>query len=315
MNKIERIDAVLSGREPDRTPISCWYHFGTQYLPGDKYAEIVLSFFKYFNFDWLKLMNDYYYPMPEGFNALKTASELKQLKPFEIEKSPWKEQLRAIEIIRKELDGQAYFCDTIFDPYQVLQRSPVGEHLPRLMKEEPDALLEALDVVSENITAYARRVLESGAHGVFVSMLSGKDQINQEDFLKFEKPFAMKVFQSVKDMGPMNTLHIHGHNIELGACLDFPVGILSWEDRIETNPSITEAKAKWNGCVMGGIDNTVMTRKTPEFLMNHVREGLTLGGKTRFLLANGCSLPGWMDPYSLKMMVKAAQTADNYQGG
>ncbi len=307
MNKIERIDAVLAGEKPDRAPVSCWYHFGLQYLPGEQFADIVLSFFEHYDFDWLKVMNDYFYPMPDGMTALKTAGDLESIKIFNIDDSPFIEQLHAIAKISKALQGKAYFCDTIFDPYQALQKSPVGEHLPRLMKEEPDAVLSALDIVSDNIIAYAERTLEAGTHGIFMSVLAGTDQMSRDDFLKFEKPFAMKVFEAVKDMGAMNTAHLHGKNVDITNCLDFPVSVFSWEDRLPGNLSLAEMKAQWNGCVMGGLDNTIMTRRTPEALMEHTREGMKLGGDSRFFLANGCSTPGHMDPYALKAMVKVAR--------
>lgn len=309
MNKIERIDAVLAGEKPDRAPVSCWYHFGTQYLPGEKYAEIVLSFYDYYGFDWLKVMNDYFYPMPEGLDALKTADDLKKITTFDITKSPLNEQLKAIDIIAKKLDGDSYFCDTIFDPYQALQKSPVGEHLPRLMKEEPDAVLGALEVVTEMTIDYANRVLDAGAHGIFMSVLAGRDQMSRDDFLTFEKPFAKKVFEAVKDKGAMNTAHLHGKEVDLDNCLDFPVSVFSWEDRLQNNLSLAEMKSKWDGCVMGGLDNTIMTRRTPEALMEHTREGMELGGDSRFFLANGCSTPGHMDPYALKAIVDVAQGA------
>lgn len=117
----------------------------------------------------------------------------------------------------------------------------------------------------------------------------------------------MKVFAAVKEMGPMNTAHLHGKHIDIDECLDFPVAVLSWEDRQVGNPSLQEVKRKWSGAVMGGIDNTIMTRRTPEFLMKHTLEGIEMGGKSRFFLANGCSSPAEMDTYALKAIVDVAQ--------
>ena len=76
MTKIERIENVLNGDKPDRAPVSLWYHFGSQFLPGSKYAEIVLSYYKYYDFDWLKVMNDYFYPMPKNMYELKSKKDL-----------------------------------------------------------------------------------------------------------------------------------------------------------------------------------------------------------------------------------------------
>lgn len=307
MTKIERINTVLSGDKPDRAPVSLWYHFGSQFLPGEKFAEIVLSYYRYYGFDWLKVMNDYFYPIPEGVYELKTGKELALIKPFSIEDSVWNEQLKALRIIYSELKDEVYFCDTVFDPYQELQRSPVGEHLPYLMKEEPDALLNALSIVTDNVIEYAKKSLEAGSSGIFLSVLASSDQLDREDFLKFEKPFAMRVFEAVKDLGIMNTAHIHGHNIYTEDILDFPVSVLSWEDRVPGNPSLSEMKEKFSGCVMGGIDNTAMTRRTPAYLINNAREGMLMGGNSRFFLANGCSSPGWMDPFSITAIVKTAK--------
>ena len=307
MTKIERIDTVLNGDKPDRAPVSLWYHFGSQFLSGRKFAEIVLSYYNHYDFDWLKVMNDYFYPMPKDLYELKSKKDLELLKPFDIKDSEWNEQLTALKLVRAELDGKAYFCDTIFDPYQELQRSPVGEHLPSLMNEEPDALLEALSIVTDNVIEYAKESLRSGSAGIFLSVLASSDQISRENFLKFEKPFAMRVFDAVKDQGIMNTAHIHGHNIYTEDILDFPVSVLSWEDRVTGNPSMAEMKERFKGCVMGGIDNTSMTRKTPAYLINNTREGLEMGGDSRFFIANGCSSPGHMDPFSITAIVDTAK--------
>lgn len=307
MTKIERIDTVLKGDRPDRAPVSLWYHYGSQFLPGGKYAEIVLEYYKYYDFDWLKVMNDYFYPMPKDMYELKSKEDLKLLKPFDIKDSEWNEQLTALKLIHAELDGKVYFCDTVFDPYQELQRSPVGEHLPTLMKEEPDAVLKALSIVTDNVIAYAKESIKAGSAGIFLSVLASSDQMSREDFLKFEKPFAMRVFEAVKDLGTMNTAHIHGHSIYTDDVLDFPVSIISWEDRVSGNPSLAEMKEKFEGCVMGGIDNTSMTRKTPAYLINNTLEGMAMGGDSRFFLANGCSSPGHMDPFSITAIADAAK--------
>ena len=49
--------------------------------------------------------------------------------------------------------------------------------------------------------------------------------------------------------------------------------------------------------------------RTPAFLKEHTKEGIELGGKTRFFLANGCSIGTWVYPESVKAMVEAANEA------
>lgn len=307
MTKIERVDAVLQGRRPDRPPMSMWYHFGNQHAGGERFAQIELEWFEHYDFDFLKLMNDYYYPLPEGLEEVKSADDLRRVARFEPESCDWREQLVAIRLVADRLKGKAYFIDTVFDPWQSLQRGMAGEHLGDLMRTAPKELKAALDVAADNLIAYSLKALSYGAAGIFMSVLGSESQLPRDLFLEFAKPPAMKVFAAIAGKGAMNTAHIHGKRIYADDVLDFPVAILSWEDRTEGNPSLAEMKARWPGIVMGGIDNDHLTRVSPAYCRKNVREALRLGGSTRFILTNGCSSPTWMDPRAIAAMVDTAK--------
>jgi uroporphyrinogen decarboxylase len=307
MTKIERLDAVLQGKEPDRPPVSLWYHFGQQYLGGDAYAKVVLEFFHYYDFDFLKLMNDYYYPMPEGVDEIKTVKDLARIGRVEADRTPWKEQLKAVRAIAKDLKKKAYFIDTVFDPWQTLRRNICGEHLPALAKENPRQLTKALNQVTDTLIDYCRRSIQAGASGIFLSVLASKEGIDRKLFLNFAKPAAMRLLNAIKLLAPMNVVHIHGEKIFLNDVLDFPVPIISYEDRLPGNPKIDEMKKRFTGVVMGGIDNTQVVNKTYAYIKENVREGLRRGGRDRFILTNGCSIPAHFDVRALKAIVQTAQ--------
>jgi uroporphyrinogen decarboxylase len=307
MTKIERLDAVLKGKPVDRPPVCLWYHFGNQHMKGDKYAQIVLDWFNHYDMDFLKLMNDYFYPMPEGLEEVRDAAGLKKIRRFDVDSCDWKEQFTAIRLIARALRNKAYFIDTVFDPWQSLQRSIAGEHLPRLVKTCPRELTTALGVVADNLIEYCKRSISLGSSGIFMSVLGSADQLDRRTFLAFAKPAAMKVFKAISKLAPMNTAHLHGEKIYRKDVLDFPVSILSWEDRLKGNPSIEQMKKDWKGVVMAGIDNSKVTRVSTAWCRENVRTGLALGGKERFILANGCSIPTWLDPRALAAMVDTAR--------
>jgi uroporphyrinogen decarboxylase len=307
MNKIELVDAVLSGKDVAPPPMSLWYHFGVQHGSGDKFAEIALEYFEHYDLDFLKVMNDYYYPPPRGLEAVRTREDLRRIEPFDVETCEWREQFKALEIISKRLKGRAYFIDTVFDPWQTIRRNMAGEHLKELAEQEPEALLQALEVVTRNLIAYCRRSLEIGSAGIFLSIPAASEIVSREHFLKFVKPFSAKVLKAIFDLGRMNTAHIHGEDLFFDDILDLPVQVLSWWDRGPKGPSMESVKARFKGCVMGGIDQTIVTRRTMAFLKEHVREGLTLGGRDRFFLANGCSIDTWFYPGNVHAMVAAAR--------
>jgi uroporphyrinogen decarboxylase len=90
-------------------------------------------------------------------------------------------------------------------------------------------------------------------------------------------------------------------------CLDFPVNVFSWWDRGPKGPSMGDIKERISGCVMGGIDQLLLTRRSPRYLKRHVAEGIALGGGRRFFLANGCSIDTWVSPEIVRSVVAAAR--------
>ena len=192
MNKIERVDRVLNGEEVDTPPISMWYHFGVQHADGEQFARISLQYFRHYDFDFLKVMNDYYYPAPAGLDTVRTKQDLERFTTFDVERSEWREQFKALSIITREIKGRAHFIDTVFDPWQSIRRSGAGENMEHLVQHEPQALHEALDRVADNLIAYSKKALSIGASGIFMSVPAAKEIVSREVFLTFVKPYARK---------------------------------------------------------------------------------------------------------------------------
>jgi len=307
VNKIELVDCVLRGEPVDTAPLSLWYHFGVQHGEGTRFARLALDYFRYYDFDFLKVMNDYFYPMPEGIDAVSTGADLRRITRFDVEKSPWREQFRALTVIGSELKDKAYFLDTVFDPWHTLKRALAGEHIGPLMEGEPDAVLDALDVITDNLIAYSLRSLDIGSAGIFLSVPASREFMSREQFLRFVKPFARRVLEAVSGHGRMNVAHIHGEDLYFDDCIDFPVTVFNWWDRGPGGPSLASVKERITGCVMGGIDHKIVSKRTRPFLKEHVREGRTLGGKNRFFLANGCSIDTSVNPRAIQAVVEAAR--------
>ncbi|HZD54723.1 MAG TPA: uroporphyrinogen decarboxylase family protein [Candidatus Aquicultoraceae bacterium] len=306
-DKIELVDRVLSGGAGDRPPVSLWYHFGVQHGDGARFARLAVDCFRHYDFDFLKVMNDYYYPMPEGIDAVRTAEDLRRISRFDVGKSPWAEQFRALEIIAGELEGEAHFLDTVFDPWHTLKRSLAGENLEGLMANEPEAVLEALGAIAENLIAYCRRSLAIGTAGIFLSVPAARELVSMETFLTFVKPFALRVLEAVAGAGRMHVAHLHGDDLFFDDCLDFPVQAFNWWDRGPGGPSLQAVKERISACVMGGIDHKIVNRKTAPFLADHVMEARRLGGRERFFLANGCSIDASVNPRAIRAIVEAAR--------
>ncbi len=309
MNKIERIDAVLAGHAPDRPPVSLWYHFGLQHAGGDGFARASLGYFEHYDFDFLKVMNDYFYPAPEGVDTVCGPEELRRFRPFDPSETAWRKQLEAIAAIQAALRGQAYFVDTVFDPWQSLRRGLAGEQMEHMMRRYPEALTKALEVVTGNLVAYCRESLGRGAAGIFLSIAAGAEMLSREDFLSFVKPHAVRLLEAVAGQGRMNIAHIHGDDLFFDDVLDLPVPVFNWWDRGPQGPDLTAVRGRTDACLMGGVDQTLVARRSRRFLRAHVAEGLAAGGDRRFFLANGCTIASWVYPDALQTIVETVKAA------
>src|SRR5262249_35062706 len=156
MNKIERVEAALRGEETDRPPFCFWYHFGLQHCSGEKHAEAEISFFRAYDLDFLKVMNDYPYPSPDGRAMLSSVDDWRILRVFKGDEDGFGEQLKALRIIAKTLADEAYFVETIFSPWTTARKLSDTETLLELKRNHPDVLLDAMEKISESLANYAR---------------------------------------------------------------------------------------------------------------------------------------------------------------
>lgn len=309
MTKLQRVEASLAGREFDRPPVSFWYHFGVQHAPGERIADLSAEFLRAYDLDYLKLMNDYFPPMPRGLSEVTDAAGLRAIERLKVEKTDWNQQLIAIDKLAVMLKDEAYFIDTVFDPYQVLLRSYCGEHLDRLIAEQPEAVLAALDVVTENVIDYCLAALKRGAAGVFVSTFSASKQMPKERYMRFAFPYVKRLFEAVQGKGIMNTAHLHDYGIFVDEMITLPVEIISYEDTDSSNPTMPEFRKKWKGSIMAGMDKNLVTRVTPAAGRRNAEAGIRNGGRTKFFLAPGCSFPTWFFPEVGHEVVRAAKAA------
>jgi uroporphyrinogen decarboxylase len=304
MNKIERLRATLAGKPVDHPPFSVWYHFGNQHASPELAARVHLDFFEYYDLDLLKVMNDYDYPMPEGLEVMATPADLKRLRPLEIARAPMGRQLKALEIIAQALKGKALFVDTVFNAWNTLRRNLVREAMPKLMIEAPEAVLEALKVVNQNLIQYALASLERGSAGIFLSVPASAETLPLDQYEKFMRPFDLEFLKAIAGKGECHILHAHGEKLFLDRLLDYPVQVLSWAD-LNGGPTISEARKKTSLTLMAGIGHVKFASISAKLIRDQVKSARGQAGSTKFILACGCSIP----TYSFPPLIQAARDA------
>jgi uroporphyrinogen decarboxylase len=292
LSRKERVDRALKGATVDRPPFTHWHHFGLEKERPEKFAAATLDYHRRFRTDLVKVMSDFPYPKPEGaWTSLK------------ISLNPFPRQISALEFIRDGLAGDAYFLETIFNPYKVAENLSSPEEVVRLREEKPQELLDALEIIGRSEANHAKRAIGAGASGVFLAIANAQPEFMSEtDYAKFSEPFDRMVLDAVKS-APLNTLHLHGDHVYLDHFVHgWPAAAINYSVH-GTNVPIDEMRKKYKGVLMGGVDEKNY-RNLTETQLREQWEVAQRGAGKRFILAPGCSVPNESTDAELDRMPK-----------
>jgi uroporphyrinogen decarboxylase len=302
MTPIERVRAALAGQDVDRPPITVWYHFGLQHAAAERTARAHLEFLEAYGLDWLKVMNDYSYPMPPRVETLSEARDLGEIRPLDVSQGGLGEQLRVIELLATALRGRVLFVDTVFNAWNTLRRNVVKGAMDAFMQDAPEALAAALAVVNDNLIRYAVASLKMGAAGIFLSVPATAESVTLEQYERFMRPFDLAFLEAIRGLGEFHVLHAHGSRLHFDRLLDYPVHALSWADR-ESAPSLSEARGATTRALVGGIAHTSFPYRSAADLRAEVRSAIATAGRRKLLLAPGCAIP----TYSFPELIRAVR--------
>lgn len=306
MNKVERVRAALRGVSVDHPPVTVWYHFGLQHAPAEKTAAAHLEFLDAYDLDWLKVMNDYSYPMPKGLDVIATVDDLRRIEPLDPAAPPMGEQLRVIEILAKSLAGRCLFVDTLFNAWNTMRRSLAKEAMPRFMREHPAELGLALTAVNDTLIAFAKASLERGAAGIFLAVTASEEFVTRDEFERFMRPYDMALLGAIRHAGEGHVLHAHGDRLYLDRLLDYPVSAVSWADR-DAGPSLREMRGRTSLSLMGGLSHGNFAYVSTDAVRGQVKDAIGSAGKDRLFIAPGCALPSYAFPEQIRAAVAAAR--------
>ncbi len=297
MTKKTRVLAAVEGKTDslDRPPVSAWYHFGTQFLQGRKAGELEAAFFRHYDLDFLKMMNDQPWPLPAGMEAVREPADLSKFGRLTLEEPAFREQRAALARACRLVGKDALVIDTVFNPWGIARRT-LRRNAPRFLREEPALLLEWLDVCTENLVRWIRSAASTGIGGVFYSVNGADaDSLSDEEFTRFVRPFDLRVLEAARSVGPLLVGHIHGKNLRMQRIVDYPVAVLNWS-HLHDNESIAEMRKRTDRCIIGGIDEIQATMLTPPDVVASVLAAAEEARGGGFIAGPGCAIPADQPP-------------------
>jgi uroporphyrinogen decarboxylase len=224
---------------------------------------------------------------------------------LKVETNPFPEQIRALDIIDDALGSKTYFVETIFNPWNVAEKLASKEELMRLKEENPKALLAALEVIAESEASHARRAMKAGAAGIFLAIANAQEGIlSQAEYARFSEPFDQLILKAVST-APFNILHLHGDKVYLDRFVaGWPAAAINYSSHA-TGIGIADARAKYAGVIMAGIDEREFRNLSEADLRRQMDQARQQAG-LRFILAPGCSVPNESSETELLRLTKVA---------
>ena len=287
LGKAERVKRALAGKELDRPPFTFWHHFGLK--APEEHAAATLKFHRDYRTDIVKVMSDFPYPKPAG--------KWYELKP---EANPFAPQLRALDLIRNGLNGDAPYIETIFNPWKVAENLSSKEEALRLTKENPKALLAALDVITTSEINHAKRAISAGAAGILLAVANANSgSLSRSDYERFSRPFDRRILEAVSGAW-LNFLHVHIEPGYLDLFHDFPAPVFNYSLHVSKIP-VSEVRKQYPAAIAGGIDE-VNYRKLTEKELSAQWHAAQAAAGGKFILTPGCSVPNDSQPAELQRL-------------
>jgi uroporphyrinogen decarboxylase len=307
--------------------VSAWWHDFPREWSAKELAATTLEAYRKYGWDFIKVNPRFCYyaedwgakyvmaadqesqpPLTEP--GIKSPEDLSKIRPLEVKKGAYGEQIEGLKLIAKDLKDEAPFIQTVFTPLAVMSRitgSP--KYVKKLMNESSHELTMALHAIAETLAAYSRACLNAGASGIFFATVEWgtADAISMEEYESFGRPFDLPVLEAAKD-APFNVLHVCRNRNHLQSMLDYPVAAFHWDAHGEGNPSLVQVAGITDKAVMGGVSHDrTMANPAPAEVAKEAERAIVETGGNRLLLAPGCSIEPTTPEVNLRALAQSVR--------
>jgi len=309
---------ALNNRKTDRVPVGFWFHFteGDEVFQGLEDPSIIIKniqghekFYRSFQPDFVKLMSDGFFRYPNAaLTKAKHASDLKSLRPL-VARHPWIEkQIDLAKSLTDSFGKEVLTFYNIFSPATFFKflfgdGEAGNKALANFLNEDPEAVRHALDVIAEDLSILASRVIsEGGTDGIYLSVQNIQDKrISKETYRHSITPSEKKVLASANASGENNILHICGYEgtrNDLTTYADYDAKAFNWAVTVEGVSLGDGKKIFGDKAVIGGFASSkgsLLHAGSKEEIQNYTAKVLEHAGTRGVILGGDCTVPSDID--------------------
>lgn len=311
MNSLERVMSVVQGETPDRLPVWMSRHSAKGFMENaEEMAGREIEFQNQYDWDMVRAApaaaaqvlgwgNRF-----EGCNhlgvpkctkyAVNDVSEWERIAKLDPSEGSLGEIAKACRLLADAYGGSKPNLVTAFSPLTLAQKLSGDEVLLDSILHRPQVLEQALERIADTVIDFIHHCLDAGGDSLYFSTQTANDDpFDEETYLRFEKPYALKVLRAVKPRLRFSIFHMHGDHIRIGNAGDFPVDILNWADR-RTVPAVplSAGRRYFSGTIMGGINGrTTLLGADVGDIENEIADACRQMENRPFILSPCCVIP------------------------
>ena len=337
MTSIERVQAAIELRPPDRIPVDLHNFQPAVYatgLPmrevlqdGGLLAEAMLKAWHEFGHDMILLENgtacnaqacgvEVIYredvAPATGKPLLASLAQVTKLEvPDPYTTFPMCEILRATRILSKEIGERVWICARADQGPMDLatQLRGMNELMMDIALGEQEELIHALlDYARRVATRYAYALIECGGHSTSIGEpAGGPDVISPKHYRRYPWVHEKRMAEELKDRGIILHNHICGNT---GPITDdfIATGAQVLEVDHKTDPSKIKEAARHRACLLGNIDTGLLAFGTPTQVEDACRELIQIWKPdSGFILGPGCAMGPETPAENIHALVEAAK--------
>ena len=304
MESIERLENVLNGEPVDRPPFSFWHHFGLQHMDGQAVASVHIAFARRFQTDFVKVMNDYPYPIRDGL-SLDRMTDILQMRPLRGIEGSWSHQLLALKKIHESLGKEKWIVDTVYSPWTILGRFFGVDNVIKTAGSRPEIIKHGLDVITTSLVNYINEAAPY-INGIYFSLTEADySQFNPFEHYKICFPYNQAILEAAENKlrelkkKPFNILRLKGHRVFFESVKGYSSAAVSWE-HFRTRPGLAKGLLAWKRPVLGGIDGETLHHGTPASIRDRFEKYSAEYLLKGLIIAPTCSLSTNVSPYLLE---------------
>src|SRR5207245_4313849 len=145
--------------------------------------------------------------------GVRQTADWARIKPLDPGRGALGRELEALRLILSGRSDDVPVLHTVFAPLTIA-RKLAGEQLDLDLRDHPDAVMGALDVITDTVIRYVAEVGKAGADGIFyASQTASRDEMADGRHSRFSMPSSWRALESPRG-SPMWTMRPgHGRTV------------------------------------------------------------------------------------------------------